>query len=53
MVVIKGVQMFHNNASVEYSDLEVMQMLGRAVCDRNILYDFLTFISASGASPIW
>ncbi|KAG6851272.1 hypothetical protein H0H93_011708 [Arthromyces matolae] len=30
MVVIKGVQTFQNNASVEYSDLEIMQMLGRA-----------------------
>jgi hypothetical protein len=30
-VVIKGVQIFQNNASVEYSDLDVMQMLGRAV----------------------
>jgi hypothetical protein len=30
-VVIKGVQTFHNNASQEYSDLDVMQMLGRAV----------------------
>ncbi|KAJ7709458.1 hypothetical protein B0H17DRAFT_1190666 [Mycena rosella] len=29
-VVIKGVQIFQNNASVEYSDLDVMQMLGRA-----------------------
>ncbi|KAF5380937.1 hypothetical protein D9615_004089 [Tricholomella constricta] len=30
MVVIKGVQTFQNNASIEYSDLDVMQMLGRA-----------------------
>lgn len=30
-VVIKGVQTFQNNMSVEYSDLDVMQMLGRAV----------------------
>lgn len=30
-VVIKGVQIFQNNMSVEYSDLDVMQMLGRAV----------------------
>ncbi|KAF8205795.1 hypothetical protein K438DRAFT_2014648 [Mycena galopus ATCC 62051] len=29
-VVIKGVQIFQNNMSVEYSDLDVMQMLGRA-----------------------
>ncbi|KAK0484062.1 Sec63 Brl domain-containing protein [Armillaria novae-zelandiae] len=29
-VVIKGVQTFQNNVSVEYSDLDVMQMLGRA-----------------------
>ncbi|KAL0946540.1 hypothetical protein HGRIS_012747 [Hohenbuehelia grisea] len=29
-VVIKGVQTFQNNASIEYSDLDVMQMLGRA-----------------------
>ncbi|KAF7322399.1 DEAD/DEAH-box DNA helicase [Mycena chlorophos] len=29
-VVIKGVYTFQNNASVEYSDLDVMQMLGRA-----------------------
>lgn len=31
MVVIKGVMTFQNNASVEYSDLDIMQMLGRAV----------------------
>ncbi|KAF8798145.1 P-loop containing nucleoside triphosphate hydrolase protein [Phlegmacium glaucopus] len=30
MVVIKGVKTFQNNASVEYSDLDIMQMLGRA-----------------------
>ncbi|KAF8228506.1 P-loop containing nucleoside triphosphate hydrolase protein [Tricholoma matsutake] len=30
MVVIKGVRTFQNNASVEYSDLDIMQMLGRA-----------------------
>ncbi|KNZ78445.1 ATP-dependent DNA helicase MER3 [Termitomyces sp. J132] len=30
MVVIKGVQTFNNNTSVEYSDLDIMQMLGRA-----------------------
>ncbi|KAK7038046.1 ATP-dependent DNA helicase MER3 [Favolaschia claudopus] len=29
-VVIKGVQTFQNNVSIEYSDLDVMQMLGRA-----------------------
>ncbi|KAF7363796.1 ATP-dependent DNA helicase MER3 [Mycena sanguinolenta] len=29
-VVIKGVQIFQNNVSTEYSDLDVMQMLGRA-----------------------
>ncbi|KIY66335.1 P-loop containing nucleoside triphosphate hydrolase protein [Cylindrobasidium torrendii FP15055 ss-10] len=29
-VVIKGVYTFQNNASMEYSDLDVMQMLGRA-----------------------
>lgn len=31
LVVIKGVHTFQNNASTEYSDLDVMQMLGRAV----------------------
>lgn len=30
MVVIKGVRTFQNNASVEYSDLDIVQMLGRA-----------------------
>ncbi|KAF9469215.1 hypothetical protein BDZ94DRAFT_1181827, partial [Collybia nuda] len=30
MVVIKGVQTFQNNVSIEYSDLDVIQMLGRA-----------------------
>ena len=30
MVVIKGVHTYQNNACKEYSDLEVMQMLGRA-----------------------
>ncbi|KAI0723937.1 P-loop containing nucleoside triphosphate hydrolase protein [Cerioporus squamosus] len=29
-VVIKGVKLYHNNASQEYSDLDVMQMIGRA-----------------------
>ncbi|KAF9013956.1 hypothetical protein BDQ17DRAFT_1320644 [Cyathus striatus] len=29
-VVIKGVRTFQGNASVEYSDLDIMQMLGRA-----------------------
>ncbi|KAJ4475641.1 hypothetical protein J3R30DRAFT_3294677 [Lentinula aciculospora] len=29
-VVIKGVHIFQNSSSVEYSDLDVMQMLGRA-----------------------
>jgi replicative superfamily II helicase len=31
MVIIKGVKTFQNNASVEYSDLDILQMLGRAV----------------------
>lgn len=30
-VVIKGVQIYQNGVNVEYSDLDVMQMLGRAV----------------------
>ncbi|CAA7271574.1 unnamed protein product [Cyclocybe aegerita] len=30
MVVIKGVHIFQNNISQEYSDLDIMQMLGRA-----------------------
>lgn len=30
-VVIKGVKIFQNNASQEYSDLDIMQMMGRAV----------------------
>ncbi|TFK42447.1 hypothetical protein BDQ12DRAFT_732098 [Crucibulum laeve] len=30
IVVIKGVHTFQNNASIEYSDLDIMQMLGRA-----------------------
>ncbi|KAI0807705.1 P-loop containing nucleoside triphosphate hydrolase protein [Fomes fomentarius] len=29
-VVIKGVKLYQNNASQEYSDLDVMQMIGRA-----------------------
>ncbi|KAI0664683.1 P-loop containing nucleoside triphosphate hydrolase protein [Cubamyces menziesii] len=29
-VVIKGVKLFQNNSSQEYSDLDVMQMIGRA-----------------------
>ncbi|KAI0672919.1 P-loop containing nucleoside triphosphate hydrolase protein [Trametes maxima] len=29
-VIIKGVKLFQNNASQEYSDLDVMQMIGRA-----------------------
>lgn len=31
MVVIKGVRTFQNGKSQEYSDLDIMQMLGRAV----------------------
>lgn len=31
MVVIKGVHVFQNNRFVEYSDLDIVQMLGRAV----------------------
>ncbi|KXN92197.1 putative ATP-dependent DNA helicase HFM1 [Leucoagaricus sp. SymC.cos] len=30
-VVIRGVKLFQNNATIEYSDLDVMQMIGRAV----------------------
>ena len=30
-VVVKGVHVYQNNANVEYSDLDVMQMIGRAV----------------------
>jgi hypothetical protein len=30
-VVIKGVKMFQGGAVKEYSDLEIMQMIGRAV----------------------
>ncbi|KAF8163444.1 P-loop containing nucleoside triphosphate hydrolase protein [Crassisporium funariophilum] len=30
MVVIKGVRIFQNNTSMEYSDLDILQMLGRA-----------------------
>lgn len=36
MVVIKGVRTFQNNASVEYSDLDIVQMLGRAVSEKKI-----------------
>jgi ATP-dependent DNA helicase HFM1/MER3 len=38
-VVIKGVHTFQNNVSVEYSDLDVMQMLGRAVSETSIFND--------------
>ena len=31
MVIIKGVKTFQNNISTEYSDLDITQMLGRAV----------------------
>jgi ATP-dependent DNA helicase HFM1/MER3 len=31
-VVIKGVKLFQNGANVEYSDLDMLQMIGRAVC---------------------
>ena len=30
-VVIKGVKIYQGNGSQEYSDLDIMQMLGRAV----------------------
>jgi hypothetical protein len=39
-VVIKGVKMFQTNRMVEYSDLDIMQMIGRAV-SRNIMTLFL------------
>lgn len=31
-MVVRGVKLFQNNTYVEYSDLEIMQMIGRAVC---------------------
>lgn len=30
-MVIRGVKLFQNNANVEYNDLDIMQMIGRAV----------------------
>ena len=30
-VVVKGVHMYQNGSNVEYSDLDIMQMIGRAV----------------------
>lgn len=30
-MIIKGVKVFQNNACQEYSDLDIMQMMGRAV----------------------
>ena len=39
MVIIKGVKTFQNNASVEYSDLDIMQMLGRAVSNYVLCID--------------
>lgn len=41
MVVIKGVHTYQNNASKEYSDLDVMQMLGRAGRPQ---FGFLSFL---------
>lgn len=35
-VVIKGVKVFQNGATKEYSDLDIMQMIGRAVSFSNI-----------------
>ncbi|KAJ6531293.1 hypothetical protein B0H19DRAFT_1242397 [Mycena capillaripes] len=43
-VVIKGVQIFQNNASVEYSDLDIMQMLGRAAKTRGADKDGIAII---------
>ena len=37
-VVIKGVKLFQNNASQEYSDLDIMQMMGRAVSQWSLHY---------------
>lgn len=45
-VVIKGVKLYQNNAWLEYSDLDIIQMIGRAVRFRvpltDAVYDFLT-----------
>lgn len=34
-VIIKGVKVFQNNVNQEYSDLDIMQMIGRAVSDEH------------------
>lgn len=50
LVIIKGVQTFQNGASVEYSDLDIMQMLGRAVssvCATVLLESYLSNESIS------
>ena len=43
-MVIKGVKIFQNNANQEYSDLDIMQMLGRAVSAQVISYTNLLIL---------
>lgn len=54
MVVIKGVKTFQNSVTVEYSDLDIMQMLGRAVRSSlmNDSSSFDTHLYAPGPPPI-
>lgn len=53
MVVIKGVHTFSNNASREYSDLDIMQMLGRAVCFFCSLVASMANRRVAGSPTIW
>ncbi|KAM6500407.1 Sec63 Brl domain containing protein [Amanita muscaria] len=53
-VVIKGVHLYQNGANVEYSDLDIMQMIGRAVTfhTRSISRVAETAVCI-GPPPIW
>jgi ATP-dependent DNA helicase HFM1/MER3 len=51
-VIIKGVEMWDGSKTKEYPDLDVVQMMGRAVCSNGFPFfpcaDFFL-----GTSPIW
>jgi ATP-dependent DNA helicase HFM1/MER3 len=51
-VVIKGVKIYHNNLFQEYSDLDVMQMIGRAVCKIGRPLYGSDFITRAGRSLV-
>ena len=54
MVIIKGVKLFQTNGWKEYSDLDIMQMMGRAV--RTYIPGDINdspMLTEPGTTPIW